>query len=533
VALAENKVATGTRLRSAITESIKELTAQSAHFKYSDLLRFVAEKLQDVGIHPKELKSKLDKSIARSRSLIRLEGEGLDLKLTTKSHWKIEESLLKDAEKLLELRGAVVSKSTTSNVVQERSTLSKEQAIAVEGLTRGKGSIRLLQGSAGAGKTFTLDTVREAFEKSGYKVIGGAVSGLAKEALRNDAQIETNTVAYYLKRIENLRAAGSPGKSKRLFDSKTVLVLDEASMIDAKGMQKLLAEVRKSKATVILVGDERQLQAIGAGGPFKFLLQSIKPVTLTENRRQANADDRKAVTLVRAGKVKEALESYLKRGRLTVGETRADAAKCLVQAWADAGGSCNPRAHSIFTETRKESAYLNRLCQQIRVQENISDSLLKARLGDTDFYKGDRILFQKADKSLGIENGFRGEVTAINPSRNTITVLLDTPKPGMPKRVTLSLNGKASEDISLGYAATTHKMQGQTTDHAYVFVGGGLSDRAMTYTQLTRGRHTTNLFVDEANAGKNLTTLARSMTRDRTKTLAHEHRNESQTHSFT
>ena len=76
--------------------------------------------------------------------------------------------------------------------------------------------------------------------------------------------------------------------------------------------------------------------------------------------------------------------------------------------------------------------------------------------------------------------------------------------------------------LTLGYAQNTHKGQGQTVDHSYLLVGGKMADREMIYVQATRGKLSTQLFVDEPHAGEELQELARTLARSRPKELAHE-----------
>lgn len=69
--------------------------------------------------------------------------------------------------------------------------------------------------------------------------------------------------------------------------------------------------------------------------------------------------------------------------------------------------------------------------------------------------------------------------------------------------------------VELGYRSAS-------VDHAYVLLGVGVSDRNMAYVQLTRGKESTHLFVDELSAGPNLEQLAKTISKQRTKTIAHE-----------
>jgi len=76
--------------------------------------------------------------------------------------------------------------------------------------------------------------------------------------------------------------------------------------------------------------------------------------------------------------------------------------------------------------------------------------------------------------------------------------------------------------VSLAYAATTHRLQGGSTETAYMLVGGQMTDQQMSYTQATRGEQKTFVFVDKLHAGPHLTQLARSMSRSRPKLMAHD-----------
>ena len=508
------------RLREAVRDTVNGLTETQSHFGLSDLLRGVAERMQDIGLTIPELSQKVGKAIERSKSLIHLQGDGVGRIFTTKSIWRYEERLLKDVSELRSREGAWVAERALDVVFRNRKSMTDEQAKAVSDLTerKGKGAIRLLQGVAGAGKTYTLDAVREAFQVAGYQVVGGAVSGLAKETLTKDANTPSRTVASFIYQIDGK----SEAKRRNPFNSKSVVILDEASMVDLKPMQKLVSAVKKAKATLILVGDKKQLQAIGAGGPFNYLVERIKPAELNTNRRQGDKLDRQAVADIRSGKVKDSLENYLKRDRLKILDTRQETVAELVKSWAKAGAVRHPNNHAILTETRREAFYINARCQQKRIDAGEVSTKTSATLGTTKFYPGDRVLFNESIYLQGIKNGYRGEVISASSQRNSIRVRLDSQAAGKPKVVDIRLSDRGDESITLGYAATTHKMQGQTVEHAYVLLGGGMTDSNMAYTQLTRGKESTRLFVDALSCGDELTDLARAMAKDRTKTLAHE-----------
>ncbi|XZE20287.1 MobF family relaxase [Pirellulaceae bacterium SH449] len=510
------------RFTQAFRDTVKSLEREKTHFAYKDLLRGVAEEMQDCGISVNALTRKLDRKLLNSKSVIRLANENAERVFTTKGVWRQEERLLQDIDRLDKRGGAMVSDATLKEVLTARPSISAEQAKAVQELTQAQSSLRLLRGVAGAGKTYTLDAVRQAFEKSGYEVMGTSTSGLAKETLESDAGIKSRTVASLLYQITGRSFQGHTKKPTNPFHAKSVLIVDEASMVDLRGLQTLTQAVRRAKATLILVGDDKQLQAIGAGGPFKYLLGTRRAAVLEDNRRQKTEEDRQAVKDLRMGDTEAALKSYLERGRLKITDTRPQAARELVKRWARSGGALFPERHSIFTQTRQEAAYLNQLCQTRRTEEGTIYSGKHLSNGDGKFYARDRVLFNKADKTQGVQNGHRGTVLTVHPEHGTMKVLLDSQKDGLQRVVLVSAKRMKAGDITLGYAATTHKMQGQTTAHSYVLLGGGMTDNNMAYTQMTRGSESTTLFIDTFSAGNELTNIARAMRRSNSKSLAHE-----------
>jgi ATP-dependent exoDNAse (exonuclease V) alpha subunit len=76
--------------------------------------------------------------------------------------------------------------------------------------------------------------------------------------------------------------------------------------------------------------------------------------------------------------------------------------------------------------------------------------------------------------------------------------------------------------LKLGYALTTHKAQGATTENAYVLLGGPSQDRELSYVQASRARGTTRFFLGTLEAGEDLRDLCKQMERSRQKDLSHD-----------
>jgi ATP-dependent exoDNAse (exonuclease V) alpha subunit len=89
-------------------------------------------------------------------------------------------------------------------------------------------------------------------------VLGTATSGQAARNLGEGAGIESRTVASVAWRLDHY--------ALRLSD-RHVLILDEGAMTSDVDLARLLAAVERSGAKLIVVGDDRQLGAIGRAPP--------------------------------------------------------------------------------------------------------------------------------------------------------------------------------------------------------------------------------------------------------------------------
>lgn len=515
------------------------LDENQSNFPYREAVQRVCEAAQTLGVSGAWLADRTSKELYQSREIRPLGRVGGEERFTTERMWNIEKDLLAEFAKLRSAAGAVVEAGVCKAVLDRHPQLMDDQREAVELILEGKGALRILTGVAGAGKSTTLDVVREAMEQSGYQVIGGAIAGVAKEELAIKANIPSRTIASYLYHLEKASptsmaerachfakqlVAAAFGKPTDLpfkvdIDKKTVLVLDEAGMVDSRTQLKLAQIVRERGGTLLLVGDTAQLQPIGAGAPFQHLLKEESSPKLSTNLRQQVAADRDAADKLRQGDSKAAIENYAERGKLTVLPDRAKALSALVETWSKSGGVEHPEQHIIFTSTRAEAHAANQLAQRAREAAGKVDHADSLQNGDGVLCRGDRVLFHKNVFADGIRNGYRGEIVEVDRFRGALTIRLD----GHEHRlVTIKLRDYGPEGLTLGMANTSHKTQGATVDHSYILAGGKMADREMAYVQVTRGRLSTQLFVDEAHAGDDLQDLARAFARSRRKELAHD-----------
>jgi ATP-dependent exoDNAse (exonuclease V) alpha subunit len=162
--------------------------------------------------------------------------------------------------------------------VPEGKKLTKGQEDAVQMVCTTEDKISLIQGDAGAGKSYACDHIKQIMEREGHTVRGFAPTGKASEEL-SKAGVETKTVDSFLESAEY----GKTGVGK-----KEVWMVDEAGMMGSKKLEKFLQEAERHQAKVVLIGDTKQFQAVEQGKIFSDLQKhaGCEKVEITEVKRQ-------------------------------------------------------------------------------------------------------------------------------------------------------------------------------------------------------------------------------------------------------
>jgi AAA domain len=173
-----------------------------------------------------------------------------------------------------------------------------------------------------------------------------------------------------------------------------VLVVDEAGMLGSRKLARLLEHAQQARAKVVLVGDDRQLSAIDAGGGFRALRHRLGVSELTENRRQHQAWEREALELVRGGLVEEAVAAYRAHDRVVCAESKPAATLALLRDWWPAYREAerDPAQDVIVLAGRRaEVDRLNVACQQLLADRGRlgSDRL---QVEDLQLAVGDRVV---------------------------------------------------------------------------------------------------------------------------------------------
>ncbi|WFU07508.1 Ti-type conjugative transfer relaxase TraA (plasmid) [Rhizobium sp. CB3171] len=384
--------------------------------------------------------------------------------------------------------------------------LSDEQRHAIEHIT-GPERIAAVVGFAGAGKSTMLAAAREAWEAQGYQVHGAALSGKAAEGLEESSGIQSRTLASWSRGWERDRNTIGRGD---------VFVIDEAGMVGSRQLAGFIGEAEARGAKIVLVGDHEQLQAIGAGAPFRAIAEQIGHAELSDIRRQRENWQREASVSFATHKTVEGLAAYRDHGDIHLAATGDEARAEIVRDYL-ADREQHPDGTRVAMAHRR--ADVRALNAAIRSELQERGELAKGNVpamgsdagaltfqtndGKREFAPGDRIVFLENSRDLGVKNGMLGTVERVEAG-----------KPGAGPMIVAQLDGRDGDSVSIpmdtyqaidhGYATTIHKNQGATVDRAYVLASGTM-DRHLTYVAMTRHRDRAQLYAaqDEfTNAGR-------------------------------
>jgi ATP-dependent exoDNAse (exonuclease V) alpha subunit len=194
-----------------------------------------------------------------------------------------------------------------SQTILQDTFLSPNQKKVVSELMLSLDGVDLLEGKAGTGKTTTLKAVETGLNQAGYSVIVLAPTTKAVEVLQSEGFVDSMTVSRYLL---------SPEDNLLRTKSKNYLVVDEASLVSVRQMNKLLTIANESKYRVILVGDTKQHKSVERGNTLKTIQEHsyIETYSLSQIQRQTQNEAKLAVEDLSKGNVLEGITKFEKLG---------------------------------------------------------------------------------------------------------------------------------------------------------------------------------------------------------------------------
>jgi conjugative relaxase-like TrwC/TraI family protein len=438
------------------------LTLQASTFIRPDVVKALGDRI--TGVDGERLRELADEFLATHCISVALSLARNQRRYSTPEMLHQEELLLGSGERRQHEGAAVVHGEALRYALQSHPTIGDDQTAFVRDLTQGGGGVVVGVGPAGTGKTFALGAARMAWESDGYRVLGAAPTGVAAVRLEQGSAIEV------CRTIDRLLAELELGKEK--LDRRTVLVVDEAGMVGTRKLVEVARKCEQAKTKLVLVGDEKQLAAIDAGGGFRALRLRLGAADLTENRRQSTEWGKQVTALLREGQAKAAFEVLRAEGRVTVARTAQGANDALVAAWWSRYS--DGITAGMIAQTRAEVEYLNVVARQLMRDEGRLERDEFQHRGRS-FAVGDEVILGRNEWRLGVANGTRGTVQGFDTYSGSITIkttdakIVTLPRSYLEGRGPL---GKREDLPSLtwGYAVTGHREQGDTQMETFLRV---------------------------------------------------------------
>ncbi|MGI9000838.1 MAG: MobF family relaxase [Pseudonocardia sp.] len=536
-------------VRDVLDRAIARAAGESSSFSRSDLMRAISDELPaHLGVAPQRVRELLDRLTDEALTMVVRNVEETDtsdmpeelrladgraayegpqsVRYSTRGQLAAELALRAAAVE----RGAVALPAAQAAAAVAASAesgreLGVDQAAAVRGVLTSGARVEVLCAAAGTGKSFVVGVLAQAWTSpgpdpgpesvppAGRRVFGLAPSEVAAQVLAGEGLTAAANTTVWLAAQRRLDAA-PPGAPDRFGDGRwrlragDLVVVDEAGMASTADLTDIRRRCEAADAKLLLVGDPRQLGAVGPGGALADVADHGLRYDLAEVRRFTADWEGPASLRLRDGDP-TALTEYHKHGRLldggTVEQTEAGAAR----AWL--ADTLAGRDSLLLVGANEAAA---RVSASVRAQlvelGHVTETGVPLRRPEWEGVLvgvGDLVLARRnAHDLLGWEgntsvplNQQTFRVTAVRDDGG-LTVArvhgpaLPTSTDGGPAAAgsaagdTLQLPpAYVAEHVTLGYAATVHAAQGRTVDTTHAVVGAG-GDAAATYVALTRGR---------------------------------------------
>lgn len=215
---------------------------------------------------------------------------------------------------------------------------------------------------------------------------------------------------------------------------------------------------------------------------------------------------RDAVESFALGAASPALRLLDAHGRLRFGEGPLATTEALLDEWVTDKTPLSDKA--MIAATRAEVADLNARARSRLVERGVvsdakgMDIEITHRDESTEskrFAPGDRVVFTKNDRTLGVANGSTGAIQKIQRAASgpALIVKLDAPNERGEKTARVPA---AFGRFDHSYCLTNHKSQGRTLSSVHVLVNPAtaMADREWIYVASSRSRFATTLHVDRA-----------------------------------
>ncbi|MEX4008478.1 MobF family relaxase [Neoaquamicrobium sediminum] len=478
----------------------RELTEHESVIDRRELVRAVTASLVGTGFPVERANAEVERLLADG-AVVEIGQDALGLpRYSTPEMIEIERDIVRLAGDMA-TRSWHAADQSVLTVGDDTLVLNPEQRDAALAAT-GPSAIVIVEGAPGSGKSTMLAPVVAAHRAAGLRVVGTATAWRVANALRDDLGIEARATASWMERLRQGRS---------FLDRSSVLVVDEAGLLSSREMHALLTAIHRADAKLILVGDRRQLQAIGAGPGLDLVASAIDANRVDTIVRQREEWTREAVMAFGRGDAVSALAAFADHGHLVETETNRAALDQIATLRREHMQATDQERFLVVARTNAQVAAISRTVRNdLRATGQLTGPDVSFRAVTPsghemtiDLAAGDRIRFLARNDRLGVVNGTTGIVTKIvtaeNEAGNPAAIRIEAMVDG--RRVSFSPDDLADERgrarLGWAYATTVYGSQGMTVDRAVVFLDPAF-DRHAIHVAASRARNATTLIVDRS-----------------------------------
>jgi len=462
------------------------LTAHASHFDRGEAIQAVAEAHRE-GAPAAAVERQADAFLACEQVISLGEGARGE-RFTTQRIWEIERRALASAEQMAaESDRGLAGELAAAREIAARPGLKPDQQRMVKRLLAGGEGIVVVIGEAGTGKSYALGAAARGWAATGHSLRVAAPTWRAANVLRSEGLAATS-VARLLAESERGVAKGRPALSPN-----SVLVIDEAGMVDSASLGRLIDHTQSAGAKLVLIGDPAQLGEIEAGGLFAAIANRVEPVLLDEVIRHRHQAEREAAKRIRAGEGGRALSLLRTEERVVVAPDADARREAMVGDWWQSFGAGEDAL--MVAKRNVEVERLNALGREVmRSEGRLGEREIE--VGGCSFARGDQVITRVNDHPNQVYNRERWRVAEVDPRAQRVALDgIDTPRRVCVDAVYLGRVTEAGDPaLQHAYAATTYQAQGSTVDRAYVAADPSM-DRQELYVAASRSREQTQLYV--------------------------------------
>jgi conjugative relaxase-like TrwC/TraI family protein len=535
-----------------IVKAVQIATEHEAVAKEEDIIR-VAAKLGMGNYRVDELKT----ALSESKDIIHLQNNAY----TTFEIVEMERGIINQAvsghNQLQGMKLTTARAGIMDYEINKGFKLTDGQREAVMHVLGSNDRILAIQGDAGTGKTTMLDVVRTISEsQQSQEVVGLSFTGKAASEIESASKINSRTIASLLASQDDLKGKlvvideasmvsikDMNALLKRCDEQTKIVLIGDTKQLQTLGQGEIFASLQKHEAVktvriseiqrqkdadykdvVVKLGEKNVAEAFNKlerMGAIREVTDRDKRLTEITNKYLENPKETIIVTatnkdreqlnqmirneLRNSGKLDQTVKPYVTREVKTIyGEEKffnenyekneiivTNSASVLGKAGAEAriiGVNRDKNTITVDDGTRKHDIDLKEHGNELQVYKQTI----------REFTEGDKILFLKNDKGLGVKNGQTAFITGID-EKGTLQVKMENGRE-------FQFNpGTQYKYITHGYALTDYKSQGQTEKHVIYHAD---TSKGINYNQayvgITRGKESVSIYTDSTNQLKEL-----------------------------